>query len=156
PLAHLRRPPRSPRAPDPLPAAATEPAARARARRRAGGARRREPPRADRRARLPREPPPRDPRRVGRDRRGARRLGEPPQRDPLGGGAGNRRLPRAPGLRMSGGARVNVGVAGLGYWGNNLVRTFAAQPFARLSDLCDLDPARVEKFAAANPGARMH
>lgn len=53
-------------------------------------------------------------------------------------------------------ARVNVGVAGLGYWGNNLVRTFAARPEARLSDLCDLDPARVEKFAAAHPGARAH
>jgi predicted dehydrogenase len=51
---------------------------------------------------------------------------------------------------------VNVGVAGLGYWGNNLVRTFAARPEARLTDLCDLDPARVAKFASAHPGARAH
>ena len=55
---------------------------------------------------------------------------------------------------MSG--RVNVGVAGLGYWGKNLVRTFAAQPRARLTDLCDLDPARVATFAAAHPAARAH
>jgi predicted dehydrogenase len=51
---------------------------------------------------------------------------------------------------------LNVGIAGLGYWGTNLARTFAAQPRARLTDLCDLDPARVAKLAAAHPEAHRH
>ena len=41
------------------------------------------------------------------------------------------------------GSRVNVAVVGLGYWGKNLVRTFAKLPRARLTGLCDLDPAVV-------------
>jgi predicted dehydrogenase len=51
------------------------------------------------------------------------------------------------------GDRVRVGIAGLGYWGNNLLRTFAQQPAARLTALCDVDPARRAKFAAAHPDA---
>lgn len=56
---------------------------------------------------------------------------------------------------MSAGAeRVNVAVAGLGYWGNNLVRTFAKAEAARLAALCDVDAARLAKFSQAHPGAR--
>jgi len=51
-------------------------------------------------------------------------------------------------------ARVDVAVVGLGYWGKNLVRTFAKTANARLTGLCDLDPARVATFAAEHPGAR--
>lgn len=49
---------------------------------------------------------------------------------------------------------VNIGLVGLGYWGNNLLRTFAKVPGARVTDLCDLDPASVAKFGEAHPGAR--
>jgi UDP-2-acetamido-3-amino-2,3-dideoxy-glucuronate N-acetyltransferase len=53
-----------------------------------------------------------------------------------------------------GSARVNVGIVGLGYWGSNLLRTFAKASAARVSDLCDLDPAGLAKLADAHPGAR--
>ena len=39
--------------------------------------------------------------------------------------------------------RLNVGVVGLGYWGKNLVRTFAKLPNARLTALCDVDGEQV-------------
>jgi predicted dehydrogenase len=47
---------------------------------------------------------------------------------------------------------VRVGVVGLGYWGPNLARNFS-----RLADvawLCDASPERLERYAAAHPGAR--
>ena len=37
---------------------------------------------------------------------------------------------------------LRVGIAGVGYWGRNLLRTFAKLPTARIARLCDLDPAR--------------
>jgi UDP-2-acetamido-3-amino-2,3-dideoxy-glucuronate N-acetyltransferase len=49
--------------------------------------------------------------------------------------------------------RLNVAVAGLGYWGKNLVRTFAKLPAARLTGLCDLDAQQVRKFTVEHPGA---
>jgi predicted dehydrogenase len=49
---------------------------------------------------------------------------------------------------------VRVGVAGLGYWGPNLARNFAAFPGCELAWLCDADPAAVERVAARFPGAR--
>jgi predicted dehydrogenase len=49
--------------------------------------------------------------------------------------------------------RVNVGVVGLGYWGKNLVRTFAKLETARIAGLCDLEPARLAAFAADHRGA---
>ena len=35
---------------------------------------------------------------------------------------------------------IKVGVAGLGYWGPNLARNFAAIPGCQLAWLCDGDP----------------
>jgi len=49
---------------------------------------------------------------------------------------------------------VKVAVVGLGYWGENLLRTFAKVPSARVTALCDLDARRVAKFAPEHPGAR--
>ena len=47
---------------------------------------------------------------------------------------------------------MRIGVVGLGYWGPNLARNFS-----RLADvawLCDASPERLERHAAAHPGAR--
>jgi predicted dehydrogenase len=49
---------------------------------------------------------------------------------------------------------VTVGVVGLGYWGPNLARNFAALPDARLRWLCDDRPAVLAKFASQYPGTR--
>jgi predicted dehydrogenase len=50
--------------------------------------------------------------------------------------------------------RTTVGVAGLGYWGPNLARNFAALPQADLRWCCDDDPAVRERLAERYPGAR--
>jgi predicted dehydrogenase len=50
---------------------------------------------------------------------------------------------------------VTVGVVGLGYWGPNLARNFAALPGAELTWLCDADPAVRERVATAFPRARL-
>jgi predicted dehydrogenase len=47
---------------------------------------------------------------------------------------------------------VRIGVAGLGYWGPNLARNFAR--LAELAWVCDASAERVERLAAAHPGAR--
>jgi predicted dehydrogenase len=49
---------------------------------------------------------------------------------------------------------LRVGIVGLGYWGKNLLRTFAKIPTARVTDLCDLDAQALATHAAAHPGAR--
>ena len=49
---------------------------------------------------------------------------------------------------------ISVGVAGLGYWGPNLARNFAAIPGCELAWLCDGDPAALERVGAAIPSAR--
>jgi predicted dehydrogenase len=49
---------------------------------------------------------------------------------------------------------INVGVAGLGYWGPNLARNFAAIAGCELAWLCDGDPAALERVGATLPGAR--
>jgi predicted dehydrogenase len=58
-------------------------------------------------------------------------------------------------LRVGGaGDRLRLAVAGLGYWGPNLARNFAAIPDAELACCCDADPearARVERLF---PGVR--
>jgi predicted dehydrogenase len=50
--------------------------------------------------------------------------------------------------------RATVGVAGLGYWGPNLARNFAALPGAHLRWCCDDDDAVRERLASRFPGAR--
>jgi predicted dehydrogenase len=49
---------------------------------------------------------------------------------------------------------VRLGVAGLGYWGPNLARNFAAIPGCELVYLCDADAAARDRVAAQFPGAR--
>jgi predicted dehydrogenase len=50
---------------------------------------------------------------------------------------------------------VTVGVVGLGYWGPNLARNFAALPGAELAWLCDARPDVRERFAPSFPGTRL-
>jgi len=49
---------------------------------------------------------------------------------------------------------ITVGVAGLGYWGPNLARNFAAVPGCELTWLCDGDPPALDRVGATLPGAR--
>ncbi|HEV7527630.1 MAG TPA: Gfo/Idh/MocA family oxidoreductase [Solirubrobacteraceae bacterium] len=57
---------------------------------------------------------------------------------------------------MSGQAdrRVTVGVVGLGYWGPNIARNFAAIDGCELRWLCDSDAGARERLATSFPGAR--
>jgi predicted dehydrogenase len=50
---------------------------------------------------------------------------------------------------------TTVGVAGLGYWGPNLARNFAALPDADLRWCCDDEPQVRERFSAQYPSARV-
>jgi predicted dehydrogenase len=50
---------------------------------------------------------------------------------------------------------VSIGIVGLGYWGPNLARNFAALPGARLAWLCDGRPELLERHAASYPQARL-
>ncbi|MBO0767684.1 MAG: Gfo/Idh/MocA family oxidoreductase [Solirubrobacterales bacterium] len=50
---------------------------------------------------------------------------------------------------------VRVGVAGLGYWGPNLARNFAALPDAELRWLCDGSEAALTRVSAAHPGVAL-
>ncbi len=52
------------------------------------------------------------------------------------------------------GQPTRIGVAGLGYWGPNLARNFAALPGSELRWCCDPSPAALERSAAMFPGAR--
>jgi predicted dehydrogenase len=49
---------------------------------------------------------------------------------------------------------IRVGVAGLGYWGPNLARNFAALPGCELAWCCDPSEAARERYARAFPSAR--
>jgi predicted dehydrogenase len=49
---------------------------------------------------------------------------------------------------------IRLGVAGLGYWGPNLARNFAAIPRCELVWLCDADEGVRERLARAYPAAR--
>src|SRR5919206_2027143 len=49
---------------------------------------------------------------------------------------------------------IRVGVAGLGYWGPNLARNFAALPGCELAWCCDASDAARERWRPAFPGAR--
>jgi predicted dehydrogenase len=50
---------------------------------------------------------------------------------------------------------VSIGVLGLGYWGPNLARNFAALPDAEVTWLCDGDPAALERQRSAHPAAKL-
>jgi predicted dehydrogenase len=49
---------------------------------------------------------------------------------------------------------LRVGVVGLGYWGPNLARNFAAIPGCELAYLCDADDAARDRAARSFPAAR--
>jgi predicted dehydrogenase len=49
---------------------------------------------------------------------------------------------------------VRIGVVGLGYWGPNIARNFAAIGGCELRWLCDSDAGARDRLAAAFPGAR--
>src|SRR4051812_29090060 len=49
---------------------------------------------------------------------------------------------------------VHIGVVGLGYWGPNLARNFAALPGAQLTWLCDGRQEMLDRHGAAHPQAR--
>jgi predicted dehydrogenase len=51
-------------------------------------------------------------------------------------------------------APLRIGVAGLGYWGPNLARNFAAIAGVELAWLCDADPAARDRVGRAHPSAR--
>lgn len=50
---------------------------------------------------------------------------------------------------------IRIGVVGLGYWGPNLARNFAAIAGCEVSWLCDADAGARERVAASHPGARV-
>jgi predicted dehydrogenase len=56
-------------------------------------------------------------------------------------------------LMGTGDAPLRLGVAGLGYWGPNLARNFAAIPGCQLAWLCDADPVARERLSRAHPAA---
>jgi predicted dehydrogenase len=49
---------------------------------------------------------------------------------------------------------VRVAALGLGYWGPNLARAWSGLPETELAWICDLDEARLRRFAPASPEAR--
>ena len=51
--------------------------------------------------------------------------------------------------------RIRIGVAGLGYWGPNLVRNFAAVPACELAWLCDPAAATRTRLSPLYPQARL-
>lgn len=52
------------------------------------------------------------------------------------------------------GETLRIGVAGLGYWGPNLARNFAALPNAEVTWLCDASADALARQRAAHPEAR--
>src|SRR5215510_2945777 len=46
---------------------------------------------------------------------------------------------------------LRVGIAGVGYWGKNLLRTFAKLPTTRIARLCDLDSTRRQALKQEHP-----
>ena len=54
------------------------------------------------------------------------------------------------------GTTTKIAIAGVGYWGTNLLRTFARVPGARVTDLCDLDSARLAKLREEHPGLQLN
>ncbi|MCW5889492.1 MAG: Gfo/Idh/MocA family oxidoreductase [bacterium] len=45
----------------------------------------------------------------------------------------------------------SIAIAGVGYWGKNLLRTFRKLPSARVAAVCDLDPALLEAARKDHP-----
>ncbi len=47
---------------------------------------------------------------------------------------------------------LRIAIAGVGYWGKNLLRTFQRVPGARVTDLCDLDRRKLAALGDEHPG----
>ncbi|MGH2890203.1 MAG: gfo/Idh/MocA family oxidoreductase, partial [Solirubrobacteraceae bacterium] len=52
------------------------------------------------------------------------------------------------------GGKLMIGVVGLGYWGPNLARNFAAVDGCEVAWLCDGEPDALARAGAAHPAAR--
>jgi predicted dehydrogenase len=52
------------------------------------------------------------------------------------------------------GNELSVAIAGVGRWGNNLLRNFATASRCRVSTICDLDEATLRRQAASHPRAK--
>src|SRR4051812_47285256 len=52
-------------------------------------------------------------------------------------------------------APLGIAIVGLGYWGPNLARNFAATPGADVRWLCDADRQALATIGAAHPGVRL-
>ena len=52
-------------------------------------------------------------------------------------------------------ASVRIGVVGLGYWGPNIARNFAAIPGSELAWCCDASAESRERAAKSFPGVRL-
>ena len=50
---------------------------------------------------------------------------------------------------------VSIGVLGLGYWGPNLARNFAALPDADVAWLCDGDQSALDRQKSSHPLAKL-
>ncbi|MBJ7347060.1 MAG: Gfo/Idh/MocA family oxidoreductase [Thermoleophilaceae bacterium] len=55
---------------------------------------------------------------------------------------------------MTSSSTVRIGVVGLGYWGPNLARNFAALPNAEVVWICDASEAALAKHGATHPHAK--
>lgn len=66
----------------------------------------------------------------------------------------SRQAAREAALSLDEAAQVRVGVVGLGYWGPNLARNFAAIHGCELAWLCDPSAEARERVARSFPGAR--
>jgi predicted dehydrogenase len=58
------------------------------------------------------------------------------------------------GHRLRAMADLGIGIVGLGYWGPNLARNFAALPGVEVRWLCDADEQALAAAGASHPGAR--
>ena len=52
------------------------------------------------------------------------------------------------------GARMRVGIIGLGYWGPNLLRVLSEREDVDIGWICDLDEAKLARIARRHPAAR--
>jgi predicted dehydrogenase len=57
-------------------------------------------------------------------------------------------------FRRDGGPALSAAVAGLGYWGPNVLRGLLEQPGVQISDICDLDEERLGTVARQYPAAK--
>jgi predicted dehydrogenase len=57
------------------------------------------------------------------------------------------------GVRRTPQRKLSFGIAGLGYWGPNLLRVLAEMADIEVKWICDRDPARLDRYKSRYPGA---